>query len=413
MDSKYSIDTPENKAFLAKNAEELLHFGRAFLSPRGASYYLDGSGRPMKDKPCETWITARMIHVYSMGAMMGREWCRQLAADALKSLQKEGTLRDEQKGGFYAGRNADNTILESKQCYAHAFVILASCSAYLAQIEGAEQLLEEAMEIYDRYFWNETEGMSVDTWNTAFSECDAYRGLNANMHTVEAFLAAADTKKDDTYRIRAGRIIDRVLKWAEEFEGRLPEHFTADWTPRPELNCDRPDDPFKPYGATCGHGIEWARLIVQWALSTYGKSSRADAYIHAAERLYDRAVADGWKVDGGEGFVYTTDWKGKAVVHDRMHWTLAEAVNTSAVLFRATGKEKYAADFAAYMKYLDEKVMDHDRGSWYHQLDAKGQLLDSVWPGKPDLYHAFQAMWIPYLPVDVSIARNIQNLYSG
>ena len=37
-----------------------------------------------------------------------------------------------------------------------------------------------------------------------------------------------------------------------------------------------------------------------------------------------------------------------------MHWTLAEAINTSAVLYQVTGKEKYAKDYAAFMKYLDE-----------------------------------------------------------
>ena len=58
------------------------------------------------------------------------------------------------------------------------------------------------------------------------------------------------------------------------------------------------DDQFKPYGATPGHGIEWARLITQWALSTY-KEDKAGAapYIEAAENLYNRAVADAWNAD--------------------------------------------------------------------------------------------------------------------
>ena len=413
MEPKYIIDTPENQSFLSQNAEQLLTFGKAFLSPYGSAYYLDGCAQPVKDRPRETWITCRMIHVYSMGAMMGKEGCRELAASALQSLLEKGELRDGQNGGFYAGRNADGTIQENKQCYAHAFVILAACSGYLAQIEGAEELLKDALKVYDRYFWEEEKGMSTDTWDTAFSQCDPYRGLNGNMHSVEAFLAAADTLGEEKYRARAGRIIDRVLDWAGQFNDRLPEHFDSEWIPQPELNKDRPDDPFKPYGATCGHGIEWARLIIQWALSTYGKGSRSDEYIKEAARLYDRAVSDGWQADGKRGFVYTTDWNGRSVVTDRMHWTLAEAVNTSAVLHRITGEDKYAAEYAAYMQYLDEKVMDHENGSWYHQLDAEGRPMNNVWPGKPDVYHAFQAMLIPYLPPEISIAKNIQALYRG
>lgn len=82
-------------------------------------------------------------------------------------------------------------------------------------------------------------------------------------------------------------------------------------------------------------------------------------YIESAEKLFDRAVKDGWNADGEPGIVYTTDWNGKPVVHDRMHWVLAEAINTSAVLWHVTGKQKYADAYAGFMEYLDEKVLDH------------------------------------------------------
>ena len=115
-------------------------------------------------------------------------------------------------------------------------------------------------------------------------------------------------------------------------------------------------------------------------------------------------MGDGWNADGAPGIVYTTDWNGKPVVHDRMHWTLAEAINTSAVLFHITGNEKYAADYAEFMKYLDEKVLDHVHGSWFHQLDQENNLLETVWPGKSDIYHALQATLIPYYDPSLSIA---------
>ena len=103
-----------------------------------------------------------------------------------------------------------------------------------------------------------------------------------------------------------------------------------------------------------------------------------------------------------------TDWNGKPVVRDRMHWTLAEAINTSAVLYHVTGKEKYAIDYAEFMKYLDEVVMDHENGSWFHQLDEKNHLKGTVWPGKSDLYHALQSTLIPYHKADMSIAPAVK-----
>ncbi|MBO4421643.1 MAG: AGE family epimerase/isomerase [Lachnospiraceae bacterium] len=405
MNSKYIIDTAENKEFLKENALSLLKFGRKFPSPNGSSYYLGDDGTPWTDRPRETWITSRMAHVYSIGSMMGIDGCKELAEAAIKGLSDE--LQDKEHGGWYAGVTADGGILPNKQCYAHAFVILAATSGKLAGVKGADELLEKALAVYDKYFWDEEEGLSVDTWNTEFTELDTYRGINANMHTVEAFLAAADTLDDEKYRVRAGRIIDRVAGWAKENGYRIPEHFTSDWKPDLEKNKEKPDDPFKPYGATPGHGIEWARLITQWALSSKLNADAEKQYIDTACRLYRRAIDDAWNADGAPGIVYTTDWEGKPVVHDRMHWTLAEAVNSSAVLYRVTGEARYAGDYAEFMKYLDETVLDHTCGSWFHQLDEKNNLKGTVWPGKSDLYHAFQAMNIPYLGCDVSIARAI------
>lgn len=75
-----------------------------------------------------------------------------------------------------------------------------------------------------------------------------------------------------------------------------------------------------------------------------------------------------------------------------------------AVLYRVTENEKYAADYAEFMKYLDEKVLDHVHGSWFHQLDRENHLLETVWPGKSDIYHALQATLIPYYAPGLSIA---------
>ena len=406
---KYVLDSAENKTFVREIRNNLLAFGHQFPSPGGGSYYLGDDGTPWKDRPRETWITSRMCHVYSLGAMLGHEGSEALADAALKGLT--GELHDDEHGGWYAGLTANGDILPDKQCYAHAFVILAASSAMLAGRPLAKELLKDALRIYDKFFWQDEIGLSVDKWNTEFTELDDYRGINANMHTVEAFLAAADALGDENYRVRAGRIISHIVVWAKENNWRIPEHFTSDWQMDLECNKDRPDDQFKPYGATPGHGIEWARLITQWAVSTYRKYDNENAkdYIKIAEKLYNTAVSDAWDVDGAPGICYTTNWEGKPIVHDRMHWTLAEAINTSAVLYRVTDNEKYKNDYAKFMEYLDEKVLDHKNGSWFHQLDRNNNLLGTVWPGKSDLYHALQAMMIPYNElVGISIATAIK-----
>ncbi|MCR4694469.1 MAG: AGE family epimerase/isomerase [Pseudobutyrivibrio sp.] len=402
---KYEYGIEENKEFLRELQEDLLKFGHRFPSPEGPSYYLGDGGEPWTDRPRHTWITCRMCHVYSLGHFLGHEGSDHLIDAAIKGIR--GCLKDNKNGGWYPGINPDGSYLSEKQCYAHAFVILAACSALKAGRPGAKELLEDALATYDKFFWNEEEGLACDTWNTEFTVCDSYRGVNANMHTVEAFLAVADVCGDEKYRQRAGRIIAHVIEWAKNNNWRIPEHFDDKWNPMLEFNVDKKDDQFKPYGATPGHGIEWARLISQWALSTYQGQDERKPFIEAAENLYGRAITDGWNSDGAEGIVYTTDWSGKPVIHDRMHWTLAEAINSSSFLYRITGDEKYAKDYASFMKYLDEYVLDHKLGSWFHQLDEKNQLIGTVWPGKSDIYHALQSVLIPYANMDESIVCGV------
>ena len=68
------------------------------------------------------------------------------------------------------------------------------------------------------------------------------------------------------------------------------------------------------------------------------------------------------------------------------------------VLQLVHGMSEHKERYAGFMRYLDACVLDRETGSWFHQLDRNNRPLDTVWPGKPDLYHALQAMLIPYCP---------------
>jgi sulfoquinovose isomerase len=402
---RYGEDMPSpelgiSAATLARECERLLDFGRLFPHPLGGAAWLDTRGRPDLSRPVYTWITARMLHVYALGQLLGRTSDADLATQALAGLT--GRLRDGKSGGWLTSVDDRDASPDEKACYTHAFVVLAASSGTVAGLAGARDLLGEALEVWDRWFFDDMAGMFVDSWNRDFTRLSDYRGVNANMHAVEALLAAADVTGDHGWRGKALEIARRVaVELAEPQAWRIPEHFDSHWHPQLEYHRDRPDDQFQPYGATVGHGLEWSRLLLHLDASL---ANPPDWLLRAAAGLFDRAVADGWAVDGAEGFVYTTDWNGRPVVRDRMHWVVAEAIAAGAALRARTGDDRYAELVATWWAYAERYLFDPKNGSWHHQLDAENRVIDTVWPGKPDLYHAVQATLIPRLPLAPSMA---------
>jgi sulfoquinovose isomerase len=387
-------------AALEAECQRLLNFGRHFPHPLGGAAWLDAAGQPDLSRPVYTWITARMVHVYVLGHLLGRSGDLDLAAHALAGLTDR--LRDPSNGGWVTSVDDAEESPDEKACYTHAFVVLAGSSAAVAGLPRARELLDEAYEVWDQRFFDAEAGMFVDSWNRGFTQLSDYRGVNANMHGVEALLAAADVTGDDMLHERALGVARRVaLEFAEPHSWRIPEHFNSAWEPQLEHNRDRPDDQFQPYGATVGHGLEWSRLLLHLEASL---ADPPDWLLPAAERLFDRAVTDGWAVDGADGFLYTTDWDGTPVVRDRLHWVLAEAIAAAAALRARTGDDRYAELAATWWAYAERYLFDRTHGSWHHQLDADNHVIDTVWPGKPDLYHAVQATVIPRLPLAPSMA---------
>ena len=406
------LGSPAHARWLEAEADRLLDFSRASRHPGGGFAWLDETGQPETDRPVELWITCRMTHVFALGHLLGRPGCGPLVDHGLRSL--EGLFRDAEHGGWYAAVGPDGPTGpsgRSKTAYPHAFVVLAAASATCAGRPGAADLLGEALDVLCTLFWDDEHGMVLEEWDEDWSTLDPYRGVNANMHTVEALLAAADATGDRTLLDKALRIVTRVVhELGRAGEGRLPEHFDEQWTPLPDFNREEPAHPFRPYGATIGHGLEWARLALH--LRAALGSDAPDWLLDDAVLLFDAAVRDGWAVDGPEGpdgFVYTVDWDGTPVVRERMHWVAAEATATAAALHAATGDPTYAAWYATWWDHVAEVFLDTERGSWHHELDAANRPSSTTWAGKPDTYHAVQATLIPRLPLAPTLAAALRD----
>ncbi|WP_410676028.1 AGE family epimerase/isomerase [Amycolatopsis sp. cmx-4-68] len=390
------MDSPSSvPAWVRAEPARLLGFAARAAHPGGGFAWLDDAGRPVLDRPVETWITCRMTHVFALASLQGADAGEQVA-HGVAALT--GLLRDPDHGGWHA-----STTLSEKRAYEHAFVVLAAASAVAAGAEGAEPLLAEALEVVERRFWEPGPGRVADVWDRGWTHLEDYRGANANMHTVEAFLAAADVTGDRVWAARALSIVDHLVHGEARAHGwLLPEHYDAGWHVRPEFNRDEPAHPFRPFGATIGHLFEWARLAVH--LERALGPAAPEWLVPDAEALFATAVRHGWAVDGRPGFVYTTDFAGTPVVRTRLHWVVAEAIAAAWTLHQETGDPAHLARFHEWCEHADTCFADRELGSWHHELDPENRPAASVWAGKPDIYHAYQATLLPALPPAASFA---------
>ena len=386
----------------------LLAFARHSRVDGAGFGWLGETGELDRTQGVHTWITARMTYVFALAALRGEPSALDLAGHGVTSLMS-GPLRDREYAGWLGSVDADGAPRAvAKLAYDHAFVVLAASTAVVAGVPGADGLLDDAVAVFDEHFLD-GEGRVVDGYPRDFSSAEAYRGANSSMHTVEALLALGDVRSDPSRPRAALAIAEHLVhRVAVGHGGRLPEHFDAGWAERPDYNADQPDDPFRPFGVTPGHLFEWSRLLLQLEAVLPDPPSWLVA---DAQLLFRVAVDIGWEVDGRAGLVYTTDWEDRPVVRRRMHWAHAEAVAAAAALAARTGEVEYAAREGEWWAFIEASFVD-DPGApaanWHHELDEANRPVAHTWSGRPDVYHAYQALLLSQHPSGASLPSRLR-----
>ena len=122
--------------------DRLLDFAARSRLPEGGFGYLGDDGRVVAGRPVETWIVARMTHVFGLAHLLGRPGADELARHGVVALT-DGPLHDGEHGGWFAATDDD-----TKAAYVHAFAVLAGSTTTTAGIEGGRPLLAEALGIW-------------------------------------------------------------------------------------------------------------------------------------------------------------------------------------------------------------------------------------------------------------------------
>ncbi len=396
------LDDPVHLAFLRAEADRLFDFHAASLHPVAGFHVLGTGGTPLPDAPQELHSTSRMVHSYALGHLAGRADAKAIVDAGMAYLWSHH--RDATHGGYVYGLRGDTVSDGRKLAYGHVFVLLAGASARMAGHPDADRLIDDATAILDAHFWEDGPGLFSDEFNRDWSPFSSYRGMNANMHGVEALLTAFEATGRDVYLDRAGRILDFFLGRIAPAHGwRLPEHYTAGWQVDPGYSGN---PMFRPAGTTPGHSLELGRLLLQfWDL----RGRPDDGSPQTARRVVQQALDDAWDPERG-GLVYTLNPDGTPDVRDRYWWPVTEAIGVLAALIKLDRSAEDEVWYRRMWHFAEAHFIDHARGGWFPEIDDQGKPASTQFAGKPDIYHAVQAVLFP--PV-AGLSRLAEGLAAG
>ena len=370
------LDHPAHRTWLQDQAERQLRFFAASKRSGPGFSLLDHDGVPMDVQEQELHTTTRMVHSYSLGVLQGHTGAESIVDHGMAYLASHH--KDPVYGGYLWAMTGDTISDDRKLAYGHVFVLLAASSAKMAGNPDADALLADITNVLDTHYWEQEAGLFSDEWNRDWTPFSTYRGMNANMHGVEAMLTAYEATRVPVFLERAGRILDFFTRrMAPQENWRLPEHYTENW------DIDRSyagNHMFRPAGTTPGHSFELGRLTLQhWDLTGRPATDAPDV----ARRLIEQALEDAWLPEGG--FAYTLDFGGKVSDGARFWWPVTEAIGAVATLIKL---ERRASDEEWYRKlwaFANEAFIDHENGGWFPAIDAEGKPTSSIFTGKPDI----------------------------
>jgi len=373
------------------------------INPAGGFFEFDDAGNPANAENPVRGIhsTARMIHCFAIGSLLGRPGSDAIIDHGMQFLWN--AHRDTEHGGYFWQVDNDGPVDASKQGYGHAFVLLAASSAKMAGHPLADAMLADITKVLETRFWEARHGAIAEEFNRDWSAIDggSYRGQNSNMHLTEALMAAFEATGDQNYLDKAESIADLLIRRRSAENGfRVPEHFDAEWVLDKSYTGN---EMFRPSGTTPGHWLEWARLILQ----LYALGGKKHAWmLDASKQLFAQSMALGWDEDKA-GFFYTLDWNDVPAKRNKLWWPVCEAAGAAHFLNQHAPDAFHETSYRRIWDVIATAFIDRTHGGWHEELTEDLVPAHTLFTGKGDIYHALQACLIPLFPADGSLTRMI------
>lgn len=344
----------------------------------------EASGAPDAEDETRVRVQARQIYVCAHAAVAGfGDGGLEPARRAFGFL--EAHAWDHDTGGwFHRLRMTGAPVDRTKDCYDHAFMLLAM--AWLYRAGGGEAVLQRAHDtiaFLDAHLAS-TRGEAFDGYLehavAPGAEVPLPRRQNPHMHLLEALLALYEATGAADWLARAGQLLGLFERhFFDARSGQLIEFFDRDWQEVPQ-DGRRLREP--------GHHFEWTWLLHRYAALS-GTAEAADAM----RPLFDWAWRHGIDRDGPAAFVVfeELDPDGRVLAGGRKRlWPQTEAVKACLAIYERFGDAEALVGARRLLAALFETFADLGGAQWREQVDRDGTLLR---PGMPSssLYHLFLA----------------------
>lgn len=407
------FDSIEHNRWLSAQMQPLIQEAEGAIVRTGFAH-LTAEGEADPERSIDLAVTARMMFVFSLGVLMGLPGCRRYADHAVRSVRL--CFTDPEQGGFFTAIRPEpdeeghgvpwDEDGRAKSQYHNAFVILGAAAATVANRPGAHELLNDALHDQERH-WIDQRGL-VRAWMTAdHSEAEPLLSMDVLVHTVEAYLAAAEATTDPVWIERAEVITRFVAEQGQKCAWRLPAYFDLEGRPTTDVPESFKDGRRVHRGVVTGRSMQWARqaLHIRAALRSLGRT-QPDYLMEMASELFERARVDAWRRNGHSGFAATVDADGVPLDEHRLQWVTCEGICAAVAMRRALlddgasqGEvEHYEHCYRSWLDYLNDHMILRP-GRWARSLDAENSPVPEAWKSRWDVYHAVQTLLMPRVPL--------------
>ncbi|KIZ45456.1 MULTISPECIES: AGE family epimerase/isomerase [Rhodopseudomonas] len=328
---------------------------------------LDKDGKADRDSPRRVRVQARQIYCFAKAARLG--WYPEGRTIALKGLDYLLAKAKSPDGrpAFVHLLAPDGAVLDPlRDCYDHAFVLLALSSVYaLDQDAQVRAEMDALLDFLDRDLRSPHGGFVEGV------PASMPRRQNPQMHLFEAMIAAFDATKDSTFQERAGELFGLfVANLYDQRQQVLGEYFEDDWSM------------IRPVCVEPGHQAEWVWLLQGFERISGCPTGRfRSALLQSALRYRD---GTGCLVDAG-------DAEGRITNFTRRCWPQTE-------IAKAWLAQAAAGEQGAHQQAIDALARLHRHyllhpvaGGWHDQFDGDGRSLVDFIPAST-FYHVLCAV---------------------